>query len=89
MFLGEVCRDLGISVMAYKRLEWSGKVPKAQRREGIGGTMVRVFKKRDLARLKTILDSRRPSPLTESRGADEDFAADNRGVPRQGRGTHV
>jgi hypothetical protein len=59
MFLGEVCRELGISVLAYKRLEWSGKVPKPQRRKGIGGTMVRVFKKRDLARLNAILDSRR------------------------------
>lgn len=61
MFLGEVCRKLGISVMAYRRLEVAGKVPKAQRRKGIGGTTVRVFKKRDLARLKAIVDSRRPS----------------------------
>ena len=58
MFLGEVCRELGISVMAYKRLEWSGKVPKALRRKGIGGTMVRVFKNRDLVRLTAILESR-------------------------------
>jgi len=55
-----------ISVMAYKRLEWSGKVPKAQRRKGIGGTMVRVFKKRDLARLKVILESREPDRAAEN-----------------------
>jgi hypothetical protein len=59
--------ELGISVMAYKRLEWAGKVPKAQRRKGIGGTMVRVFRKRELAQLKAVLESRRPSsPLEES-----------------------
>jgi hypothetical protein len=60
MFLGEVCRKLGISTSAYQRMEAAGKVPEARRRKGIGGTMVRVFKKRDLARLKAILDSRRP-----------------------------
>jgi hypothetical protein len=63
MFLGEVCRELGISVMAYKRLEWAGTVPKAQRRKGIGGTMVRVFRNRDLAQLKAVLESRRPPPV--------------------------
>jgi hypothetical protein len=61
MFLGEVCRELGISAKVYWRLEAAGKVPKAQRRKGIGGTMVRVFKKRDLARLKMVLESWRPS----------------------------
>lgn len=60
MFLGEVCRELGISAKVYRRLEVSGKVPKAPRQKGIGGTMVRVFKKKDLVRLKAILDSRRP-----------------------------
>jgi hypothetical protein len=70
MFLGEVCRELGISAKAYWRLEAAGKVPEAERRKGIGGTMVRVFKKRDLARLKMMLDSRRPSPLTEDRGRE-------------------
>ena len=70
MFLGEVCRELGISVMAYKRLEWAGTVPKAQRRKGIGGTMVRVFKKRDLLKLRAILDSRRPSPTMEASGRE-------------------
>jgi hypothetical protein len=58
MFLGEVCRELGISAKVYRRLEVAGKVPRAKRRKGIGGTMVRVFKKKDLARLKAILDSR-------------------------------
>jgi hypothetical protein len=62
MFLGEVCRELGISAKAYRRLEVTGKVPKAARRKGIGGTMVRVFKKRDLARLKTIVE-RRPKAI--------------------------
>jgi DNA-binding transcriptional MerR regulator len=66
MFLGEVCRELGISVMAYRRLEVAGKVPEAPRRKGIGGVMARVFKKQDLARLKALLNSRRP-PSTTSR----------------------
>jgi hypothetical protein len=60
MFLGEVCRELGISTKVYWRLEVAGKA-KAQRRKGIGGTMVRVFTTRDLARLKATLFSRRPS----------------------------
>jgi hypothetical protein len=46
MFLGGVCRKLGIFVLTHKRLEWAGKVPKARRRKEIGGWMVRVFKKR-------------------------------------------
>jgi len=61
MFLGDVCRELGIAAKVYWRLEVTGKVPKAQRRKGIGGIMVRVFKKRDLARLKATLDSQRLS----------------------------
>lgn len=33
MFLGEVCRELGISAKVHWRLEVAGKVPKAQRRK--------------------------------------------------------
>jgi len=65
MFLGEVCRELGISAKVYGRLEVAGKVP---RRKGIGGTMVRVFTTRDLARLRMMLESRRPSPPMEESG---------------------
>ena len=60
VFLGEVCRELGISAKVHWRLEAAGKVPKAQRRKGIGGTMVRVFKKKDLGRLKATLESLPP-----------------------------
>jgi len=70
MFLGEVCRELGISAQVYWRLEVAGKVPRAQRWKGIGGTMVRVFTTRDLARLKKVLESRRPSPLMEESGRE-------------------
>lgn len=58
MFLGEVCRELGISATAYWRLEVAGKVPKARRRKGIGGTMVRVFRAEEVARLKLGLHHR-------------------------------
>jgi hypothetical protein len=70
MFLGEVCRELGISATAYWRMEVTGKVPKAQRRKGIGGTMVRVFKKRDLVRLQMMLESWRLSPPMEESGSE-------------------
>lgn len=60
IYLGEVCRELGISASAYGRLEKSDTVPKVPRRKGIGGVMARVFTERDLARLKAFVVSRRP-----------------------------
>jgi hypothetical protein len=58
VFLGELCRELGISTSAYRRMEAAGKMPKAPRHKGIGGMMVRVFRAEDVARLEPALHPR-------------------------------